>query len=527
MTARARLTAAYAGLLLVTLVVFGMALSMVRDGRASRVTDDALVYANSVSARIRQFQTDTLACETENQLEALKVRGKASKGCRLTIVDTTAGQLLARPTRDLVRVLDGISGYFLVFTTQNQLLYASMPMRNLPVQDQDAVDRVAANIATRVEDARVRVRGDSINLFIIADSVPTATTLVPNISRVVVGLPISFADLMPQAVTGTIIILSPVFFLLSVFAAYAVLGNVFRPVDGLINEVEAITDGRSLHRRLPTDPMSNDALVRLSLTLNAMLTRLETSFAALRRFTADASHELKTPLTVLRADVERAMHPSTHRGEKMVALEEALQEIARMSDLVDSLLTLARADEGRFDIYPVPIELEPLVREVYETAVILGEDAGLTLSMPMLENAVVMGDRTRLRHLLLNLVTNAIKYTPRGGRVEVLVTRRPGDEISISVRDTGIGISATDLPHVFDRFWRADRARSRASERGGFGLGLSISQWIVQAHGGTLSVASRLGRGTMFTVILPTAKEPETPHEPASDEAEVTEAADG
>jgi signal transduction histidine kinase len=258
-----------------------------------------------------------------------------------------------------------------------------------------------------------------------------------------------------------------------------------------------------------------------------MLARLESSFSALRRFTADASHELKTPLTVLRADVERAMHPATHRAEKMVALEEALQETARMSDLVDSLLTLARADEGRFDIFPVAIELEPLVREVYETAVILGEYAGLTLSMPTLENAVVMGDRTRLRQLLLNLVTNAIKYTPRGGRVEVSVTRRAGDEISISVRDTGVGISATDLPHVFDRFWRADRARSRATERGGFGLGLSISQWIVQAHGGTITVASRLGRGTIFTVVLPTAKEPEASTESAVSEVGATEVADG
>ena len=127
--------------------------------------------------------------------------------------------------------------------------------------------------------------------------------------------------------------------------AYLVVGNSFRPVEQLMNEVEAITDGRSLHRRLPADS-SNDELSRLSLTVNAMLARLETSFAALRRFTADASHELKTPLTVLRADVERAMHPSTNRAERMVALEEALQETARMSDLVDSLLTLARADEA-------------------------------------------------------------------------------------------------------------------------------------------------------------------------------------
>jgi signal transduction histidine kinase len=196
----------------------------------------------------------------------------------------------------------------------------------------------------------------------------------------------------------------------------------------------------------------------------------------------------------------------------MVALEEALQETARMADLVDSLLTLARADEGRFDIHRTPVELEPLVREVYETAVILGEDAGLTLSLSALENGIVMGDRTRLRQLLLNLITNAIKYTPRGGHVELAVTHKPNDEVAIAVRDTGIGISAGDQAHIFDRFWRADRARSRTSERGGFGLGLSIAQWIVQAHGGSINVQSRLGRGTVFTVLLPVvAGEPAPP----------------
>ncbi|HTE45223.1 MAG TPA: HAMP domain-containing sensor histidine kinase, partial [Gemmatimonadaceae bacterium] len=340
---------------------------------------------------------------------------------------------------------------------------------------------------------------DSLQLLFVARR---NVAVGPNISRVVAALPTDVVELPPTLLVGTMIVIAPIIFLVSMLVAYVVVGNAFRPVDQLINEVEAITDGRSLHRRLPADA-SNDELSRLSLTVNAMLSRLETSFAALRRFTADASHELKTPLTVLRADVERAMHPVTDRSERMVVLEEALQETARMSDLVDSLLTLARADEGRFDIYRVPIELDPLVREVYETAVILGEDAGLSISMPVLDNAIIMGDRTRLRQLLLNLVTNAIKYTPRGGRVEVTVSRRPNDEITISVRDTGIGIAANDLPHVFDRFWRADRVRSRASERGGFGLGLSISQWIVQAHGGTIAVQSRLGRGSVFTVNLP------------------------
>jgi two-component system, OmpR family, sensor kinase len=242
-----------------------------------------------------------------------------------------------------------------------------------------------------------------------------------------------------------------------------------------------------------------------------MIGRLQTSFGALRRFTADASHELKTPLTVIRADVERAMHPSAGSHERMQALEEAMQEIARMSDLVDSLLTLARADEGRFDLHREALRLEPVVRDVFETALILGEDAGVTVSLPLIEDAVVLGDATRLRQLFLNLITNAIKYTPRGGHVEMTLSLRNNNEVGFAVRDTGVGIAAADLPHVFDRFWRADRVRSRriavegsgAAQGGGFGLGLAIAQWIAQAHGGSLTAQSRLGRGSIFTVLLP------------------------
>jgi signal transduction histidine kinase len=196
------------------------------------------------------------------------------------------------------------------------------------------------------------------------------------------------------------------------------------------------------------------------------------------------------------------MMESSSQNERMVALEEALQEVRRMTDLVESLLTLARADEGRFDIHREPVELQPLVQEVYETALILGEAQDVTVNLPFTADVVVMADRTRLRQLFLNLVTNAIKYTPPGGKVELGLGRHP-DNVTFAVRDTGIGISAADFPHIFERFWRADRVRSRMSERGGFGLGLAISQWIAQAHGGTLTASSRLGRGSLFTVTLP------------------------
>jgi signal transduction histidine kinase len=222
----------------------------------------------------------------------------------------------------------------------------------------------------------------------------------------------------------------------------------------------------------------------------------------LRRFTADASHELKTPLAVLRADVERAMNVTTRRDDRLIALEEALHETTRMADLVESLLTLARADEGRFDLYRERVDLSALTLEVYETALILGEGAGVAVNLPFTADVAIAGDRTRLRQLFLNLVTNAIKYTPRGGRVDIGLGRHP-DNVTFAVRDTGAGIAAADLPHVFERFWRADRARSRTAERGGFGLGLAISQWIAQAHGGTLTVQSRLGKGSLFTLTLP------------------------
>jgi signal transduction histidine kinase len=321
------------------------------------------------------------------------------------------------------------------------------------------------------------------------------------LSRIASGAVATRASTVPREYALDAAVIVPMIIGAAGVAAFLFLGKTQRQLNEITTEVAAITDGRSLHRRLGLSEETTD-FGDLMTTLNAMISRLETSFAGLRRFTADASHELKTPLAVLRADVERAMMETSSQNERMIALEEALQEVRRMSDLVESLLTLARADEGRFDLHREPVELQPLVQEVYETALILGEAQGVTVNLPFTADVVVMADRTRLRQLFLNLVTNAIKYTPAGGKVELGVGRHP-DNVTFAVRDTGIGISAADFPHIFERFWRADRVRSRMSERGGFGLGLAISQWIAQAHGGTLTASSRLGRGSLFTVTLP------------------------
>jgi two-component system, OmpR family, sensor kinase len=481
---RGRLTVAYAFALIGAMVLFAAALWFARAAWSQQELDPvALAQGDRVLSYLRAASIEGTQLTVERDVGD-------DRRSKVVFASEAMRSILAR-----------VPGYFIVYDRDDRQIYSSIGIRQLPLDDRSSIDETAVRLTPNGPGALVSV-SDSLfrgRLLLAARRDPV---LLPNISRVVAGVPTSISDLSAGLLIGTILVVFPFILLVSVAASYMIAGSAIEPVERLINEVEAITDGRSLHRRLPSD-LGNEELSRLGTTLNAMIARLETSFGALRRFTADASHELKTPLTVLRADVERAMHPDAAGSEAMQALEEALHETTRMADLVDSLLTLARADEGRFDLHREPVPLGPLVRDVYETAVILGEDAGLSVTMAVLEEGVVDGDARRLRQLFLNLVTNAIKYTPRGGKVELSLSQRVGDEIAFTVRDSGIGIAAADLQHVFERFWRADRARSRGGERSGFGLGLAISQWIAQAHGGRVVAQSRLARGSIFTVTLP------------------------
>ena len=478
---RARLTSAYAGALLGTVALFAVALFIARqEGQFAELQRAITAQADAAVRAIRQS-------ELQNQ--------------PVTVPGEQPGSRRVNPALRIA--LEGVPDYLLVIDSTGSILYASFAVRQLSADDLATLSSTALLLSPLRPSLKVTLSLDQLILVAREESPDPSRRVM----RVVAGGSTRRVTTIPAEQWMIMIGITPLLLGASIWLAWGIAGNALRPVDRVIDEVEAITDGRSLHRRLPVEERG-DEMDRLAATLNAMISRLETSFGALRRFTADASHELKTPLTVMRADVERAMHAAHGSPDQLVALEEALQETTRMADLVDSLLTLARADEGRFEVHREPVPLEPLVREVLETAVILGEHAGLEVRMPVLEEATVMGDRVRLRQLLLNLITNAIKYTPRGGTVELALSRRV-EGVTISVRDSGIGISAADLPYVFERFWRADRVRSRASERGGFGLGLAICRWIAQAHGGTLSVTSRLGRGSTFTVLLPLATEAE------------------
>jgi heavy metal sensor kinase len=279
---------------------------------------------------------------------------------------------------------------------------------------------------------------------------------------------------------------------------YFLARKALAPVDELRRLTQEISAER-LNRRLPiANP--TDELGKLTATINAMIARLERSFAEIRRFTADASHELRTPLTAIRTETEVALGKSLTTAEYHHLLGSILEECERLARLTDQLLTLCREDAVKTPLVRQPVDLPRLVNTVVETMQPLAQVKNLSIDTKATGPLCIQADETRLRQVFYNLLDNAIKYTPEGGQIEIQLAQRDRTAV-ISFRDTGVGIPPEHLPHVFDRFYRVDKVRSR--EQGGTGLGLSIVQSIVTAHGGRIEMTSSPGQGTICTVTLP------------------------
>ncbi len=277
--------------------------------------------------------------------------------------------------------------------------------------------------------------------------------------------------------------------------------HALAPVDAMVNTARAI-EAEDLSRRIEAAD-SPDELGRLAAVLNAMLARLERAFTAVKHFSADAAHELRTPLTILKGELEVALRAPPTPEEYRAVLVSCLEEVDRLSALVTDLLFLARSDSGHMRIAPTPVNLAAVLRDVGAALSVLAEAAQVRFQHDAPAALWTRGSEPLLFRLLFNLGENAVKYTPPGGTVTLTLHPR-GAAACLAVRDTGAGIAAEEQPHIFDRFYRADPARSR----GGSGLGLALARSIALAHGGQLSVESRVGQGSCFTLRLPLVAEP-------------------
>ncbi len=476
-TIRGRLAVWYAVAMTATMFVFAGVIYLVQRGQSFAQLDSRL-----------RIESDLLAA----------MLGESYRARDSVIVrDPQDGRIILRP--DVAALLEGVPGIVMVLGGEWAVVFLSPEARALPF----AASQILLDATGRADPA---------GGFGLVDLGPPAgqvrydvrrvTEAGGQVTAVVSAVSTAGTELGPQRLLTAMLVVAPFILVASTAIGYHLVGRTLEPVDSIVDEVEAITDGRSLHRRLAPSP-THDELARLTTTLNEMLGRLERSFLALRRFTADASHELKTPLTVLRSGIERSLTYPGAPADVLEILEETLSEVNRMTELVDALLMLARADEGRAPLHVETLDFREILEEVAETASILGEQGAVQVAVEVPARPLPLeADRSRVRQLLLNLVTNAVKYTPAGGSVGIGSVVRDA-VVVVTVRDTGIGIAPGDLPHVFDRFWRADPARSRTGQRPGAGLGLAICKWIAEAHGGSIALESRPGRGTTVTVTLP------------------------
>ncbi|HEV2387039.1 MAG TPA: ATP-binding protein [Candidatus Acidoferrales bacterium] len=293
----------------------------------------------------------------------------------------------------------------------------------------------------------------------------------------------------------------PVVVAAAIGGGYVLMRRALSPVDEITRQAERISS-QNLGERLQV-AKTGDELERLATALNRMLARLEDSFQHINRFSADASHELRTPLTILRGELEAVARQPGIPADLLEPVGSALEETERLAKIVDNLLAISRLDAGDVQMEVARLDLGELVVSTAEQLHLLAEEKGIAIRYRVTPSVEVQADASRLKQVVVNLFDNAIKYTGDGGRVDITVTAQEGKGL-LEVADNGVGISPAALPHVFERFYRADRARSRAS--GGAGLGLAIVKAICAALNGEVRIVSAEGQGTCVRVELPLAE---------------------
>jgi heavy metal sensor kinase len=380
---------------------------------------------------------------------------------------------------------------FQVCDSEGEWLYRSVPLEsnNVPIAKPANLDK--PQFATsHVADRPLRFYSERI-------------TVNGKAYTVQVAAPMHEAFEAVDAFGTVLILVVPVLLLGASAGGYWISKRALDPVDEISRAAQRISI-ESLSDRLPV-PKTGDQLERLTDTLNQMFSRLEGSVRGMKQFTADASHELRAPMALIRTTAEVAVQRRDRpAAEYLEALEDILEESERTSQVINSLMLLARTDAGKEVVERAPVDMSSVCRAAIEQGEKLVRHRRLQFSVSIPDEPVpIVADAEALRRAIIILIDNAAKYTPEGGLVQVDLSTR--DSVArVKVTDTGIGIDPADLPHIFSRFWRADKARSRTY--GGAGLGLSIAKWIAETHAGYINVASELGKGSTFCFNVPLAQ---------------------
>ena len=396
-----------------------------------------------------------------------------------------------------------INGTFIRITRPDgRKLYESGPPRDSSF---DPANVSTTSLDINQESSRIERMSGSSGLLI-----STVPFTLRDGTRFVIetGAPLKQSESVLRGLLLTFAVGLPIFVAIAIAGGYFLMKRALSPVGEITRTAEQITS-RRLSERLPV-AATGDELEALSVSLNKMIARIEHSFRHINRFTADASHELRTPLTVLRGELEAIARRPRLDEDVRETVGSALEETERLSKIVESLLSISRLDAGEALSTPEQFDLAELAASTAEQMRLLADDKRVALQCNTPGRVEINGDPGRLKQVVVNLLDNAIKYTSDGGKVDLTVSTMNGNAV-LEVSDTGIGIPAESIPHVFGRFYRVDKARSR--QMGGTGLGLSIVKAICTAHGGHVSAESIEGQGSRFTVELPLANSRKD-HEP-------------
>ncbi|MEX0601712.1 MAG: ATP-binding protein, partial [Bacteroidota bacterium] len=479
---RTRLTLWYSALLAATLLAFGATASLFTRSVLSNNLDLSLRNEVEWVNEFIEPQAKKVRLSRAARKELQQLRQTAQREVPKDLaaeeaqIDALWNQIyqhtLLNPRKQFIQILDrnGDLLYSSPNLGQEHLTFSRIPFRTVDV---------VTTTMTDGKDIRLAVsQNDYVKIF--------------------VGYPLQELNEVLGNLFSTFLILSPLALLISGIGGWFLAHQSLKPVDTITRTAREISL-QNLAQRLPVRSV-DDEIGRLTATFNDMIGRLESSFTQIQQFSADASHELRTPLTIMRGEIEVALRNTSLGPATRKLLKSTRDELVRLSSIVDSLMTLVKSDAGRFTFRFETIELDRMLREIGQDATVLGEGKNIQVRFDNLDPIMVEGDSLRLRQLFLNLVENAVKYTPRHGRIAISAARENGEAV-VTVRDNGIGIPARDLEKIFERFYRVERPGHQAVE--GNGLGLAIAKWIAEAHHGSVGVKSRLRSGSTFTVRLP------------------------